>query len=244
MPDIPGNIQLMQQPIEQPITFKGKLHAGNAWAGLAILTITSSQITLRSFLVEYKFESQQIAALEQTDSGSVLIKHILTEYPSEIRFSPSIAASEVIAQISRIGFIPTASIEDVPIREGVPIRVLSLIPMVILVVFLLVMDNLLGWVKLHPHQFGKYSPLGMTALFAFSLSIRLIPAIQNFILRPGRHIGEIAPSLNLVLLVSGVLSVASILMLIGMPELLVLVLGFGLLRLIISRRLNYEADQL
>lgn len=234
----------MQQPSNQSITFQGGLFAGGTHSRPATLTITSSRITLRSFLSQYKFEPHQVVAIEPTDSGAILIKHTLVEYPSEIRFSPSDAASEVSTQMRRCGFTPSAAVEDIPVREGIPVRLQVIIPMMLLVLFLLLADNLLGWVKLHPHQLGRYSPLGMSALFILSLSIRSIPIIQSFVLEPGRHIGELTPLLNLLVLVSGILSLASVLVLLGIPELLVIALCFGVLwvMVMISRRSNNEAD--
>jgi hypothetical protein len=105
-------------------------------------------------------------------------------------------------------------------------------------------DNLLGWVKLHPHQLGRYSPLGMSALFVLSLSIRFRPIIQSIILEPGRHIGELIPLLNTLTLISGILSIASILVLLGVSEFLVIALCFAILwvMVMIGRSLDREAD--
>ncbi len=214
----------MQQP-NRSITVKGEISAGGSSSGEATLTIYPTQIILKSFIVEYRLEPQQVFSLNIANPNSVIITHTLIEYPVEICFSPlNASASEVVEQIRMINFIPSASAEDIPAREGIPVRLQSLIPMIVLVLSFMRIDNLLGWVKVQPQQLGQYSPLGMSCLFLICIIIRLIPFVQTFLLMPGRHVGEIIHSINGLILLSGILAVASILVVLGVPELIVIAL--------------------
>jgi hypothetical protein len=234
-------------PMQQPnsvSSFQVRLSAGGTTTYPVTLTIAQNRIILRSLFCKYRFESSQVAGIEAISSNEVLIRHTLIEYPA-IRFSPSVSAAEIVTQIRNYGFIPSAALEDVPEREGIPVRLSIILAMILPIVFLFFLDRQLGWVQVHSYQLGRYSPLGTSALFLLAFSIRFIPILRNFILESGRHIGELAPLLNLVMLASGFLSVIGISVLLGTPEILVISLCFGIFWIVamIINKLNGEVHE-
>ncbi len=231
----------MQQQPNSVATFKGSLSAGGITTYPVTLTVTQNQITLRSLFCKYQLERAQVADIELIRSNEILIKHTLIEYPS-IRFSPSINADETVMQIRNCGFIPSAALEDVPEREGLLVRLPVIIAMIIPVGFLFFLDRQLEWTQVHSYQVGRYSPLGTSALFILAFSIRFIPVLRDLILESGRHVGELAPVLNSAMLAFGFLSIVSILMLLGTPEILAISLCFGLFWIVamIINKLNID----
>ncbi len=144
----------MQQP-NHSLTFEGELSAGGV-RGNATLTVKSSQIVLWFHPNKYVFEPQQVTAIKQERTNSISIEHTLVEYPERICFAPSVTAPEVIRQTREIGFIPSASVEEIPSRDGLPIRLHVTIIMAILVYCFHLVDKQLGLIKLDPHQLSSY----------------------------------------------------------------------------------------
>ena len=166
----------------------------------------------------------------------------MSEYPSEIYFSPSPAVEEIIESIGRVGFIPSASMQDVPHREGIPVRLKIIIPGAILVIVILYfIENFLGLNDRLYLQMKKYGPIQSSFLLVVSILIQYVPIVQRLILRTGRQIGEIKPTLQVIVIVSTILVIATLAILIGIPELIALILSFfGVLSLIflVDRKWN------
>ena len=234
----------MQQP-NSVATFQGRLSAGGITSYPATLVVMPNRITLRSLFCKYDFEGAEVAGIEVINSNEILIRHTLIKYPS-IRFLPSVSSDETVARIRNGCFIPSAALEDIPEREGIPVRLPVIIAMILPIVFLSFLDSQLGWVQIHPYQLGRYSPLGTSAWFVLTFLMRFIPILRDFILAPGRDIGELTPLLNLVMLASGFLSVIGISVLLGIPEILAISLCVGIFWIVamIINKLNIEAKQI
>ena len=86
------------------------------------------------------------------------------------------AVEEIIESIGRVGFIPSASMEDVPHREGIAVRLKIIIPGIILgTVILSVIENFLGFSDRITLRFGTYSFSGSSFLLLVSILIQYVP---------------------------------------------------------------------
>jgi len=241
----------MQKQIKKSFSCRGKISVNGFKWSPAILFIKSNQLILHYCFTENRFKPHQIIAIEPIGAKSIFIKHIVNEYPAKIYFTPfTCSASEVIEESLKINFFPSAKVEDILVKEGIPIR-LPILFIIIFSVFCLgreslntfilsILDNLLVGVTLHPAQAGQYSPLGISVMLIVSLLTRHISYIQNLIMQPGRKFGEIIPILNVVDSFLGTLLIAVLLLFLNIPNFLAFVFSFSILFLVIKNDINQD----
>jgi len=67
------------------------------------------------------------------------------------------------------------------------------------------------------HLLALYAALAPLSLFAFVLAVKILPPLQRAILREGHAVAEIAPALNTLIVLSGVLLAACICVMLTVP---------------------------
>jgi hypothetical protein len=169
---------------------------------LANLSANYNQITLNVFLLaKYKFHRQQVISLEKT-WGGIRIRHTIAEYPANIVFLTK-DAQVFYDRLKQSGFLPAARVEDFPRRDGSPIYWQVIISAIILWnIFLLFCAN-------YSYLNFPFSYLAFPFLFILfiSLFVKRSRFIQRFILKPNRHIKEVAPIFKLLALAASLFAV-------------------------------------
>jgi hypothetical protein len=225
----------MQQPLEQSADLKGGVSASSTTSRPVFLFADSNRLYLRGFLQRYIFAPYQVVSVEQERDNSISIKHTRPDYPASIIFYSSLSATEILTTIRNKGFIPSASVSDVPIRLGIPVRVMILIPICLVIVWSLLTGNSFGLNQLvHSQKLGNWRPIPIGVIFSISAIIRFFPPAQWLILQPGRQIGEISPMLNVLILVSGLGGIVSVSIISGIPELFAILIAISIFWLIIQ----------
>src|SRR5882724_3154432 len=107
--------------------------------------------------------------------------------------------ARLIERIRQVGFVPAAPPPTAPAKRGIPVRWSFIIALVVVWNALFILGGFLP---------GKPPPEkpGVLVLVA-SFAVERSPAFQRWVLRPGRSVGEIRPSLRLIQLTTGLLVV-------------------------------------
>jgi hypothetical protein len=188
----------------------------------AFLFADASRLYVRSPLQKYAFSPEEVVTIEASGDLEIAIKHTRWDYPAKITFTSTVNVNEMIATIGNKGFIPSASVDDIPNREIFIFRTEAIIPIWIAIVLSVFTGDLgIRWILVDLRM-----PIFATAIIC---AIRLLPPIQSIVFQPGRYIGEISPSLDGVILILGGLGIASILMALGISELFATFLTFAIL---------------
>jgi hypothetical protein len=210
----------MRQTPEESADIQGEIGAGIIKK--AFLFADESRLYVRSPLQKYAFSPEQVVTIEAIGDLEIAIKHTRWDYPAKITFTSAVNASEMIATIGNKGFIPNASVDDIPNRKIFIFRTEAIIPIYIAIVLSVFTGDFgIRWILADLRM-----PIVATIIVC---AIRLLPPIQSIVFQPGRYIGEISPGLDGVILVLGGLGIASILLALGIPELLVTFLTFAIL---------------
>jgi hypothetical protein len=222
----------MPEAANSKIRIVGEFTAGGITIGDVALVGQPDQITIESGFGEspYQFSPSTVAAIT-AENNAIVIRHTLIDYPEAISFSPSgsVEVAVLLERINQIGFRPQATIDAIPLRPGSPVRLNWVIPIVILGLVMVGVDSLLGWAKHGALTGNRYSPLGAGAFLTIFLVIKYFRLIHGLLLKPERTIGEIMPTLNLLIIVFAWFSVASLLILINLSEPLSLAISTGML---------------
>ena len=225
----------MQQPLEQAADLKGGISASASNSSPAFLFADVNRLYLRSLLQRYEFAPHQIVSIEKDRDKAISIKHTRSDYPASIIFRSSVSAAEILETIRNKGFIFSASVSDVPIREGIPVRLTILIPICIVVIWSLLTGQSFGLNQLvHSQTWGNWRPIPIGVIFSISVITRFFPPVQWLLIKPGRHVGEISPFLNGLILVSGLLGIVSFLIISGISELFAILITISILWLIVE----------
>ena len=214
----------MPQTLEESADIVGEI--GPAIMTKSFLFADESRLYLRVPLKRYTFTPGQVITIEESADREISIKHTCLEYPAKITFSSTMSATEMIETIDNKGFIPSASVEDLPNRDQFIFRTEMVIPIYIAIVL-----------SLFTGDFGirlllvnlRIPIIATLVIFV----IRFIHPVQSIVLQSGRYIGEISHSLDGVILVLTLLGIASILLSVGIPEILATLITFSILALII-----------
>lgn len=210
---------MRQTPVESA-DIQGEIGAGIIKK--AFLFADGSRLYVRSPLQKYTFSPEQVVTVEAIGDLEIAIKHTRWDYPAKITFTSAVSANEMISTISNKGFIPSASVDDIPNREIFIFRAEAIIPIWIAIVLSVFTGEFgIRWILVDLRM-----PIFATAIIC---AIRLLPPIQSIVFQPGRYIGEISPSLDGVLLILGGLGIGSVLLALGIPELFVIFPTFAML---------------
>jgi hypothetical protein len=217
------------------IRIVGECTAGGVTSGVVTLVVQPDQITIESALGEspYQFSPTMVVAISATDPNSIMIRHTLSNYPEAIVFKPSGSVEAALERINQTGFRPQAAIGEMPPRLGSPIRLNWVIPIVGLGLAMALCDSVLGWAKHGTLTGNRYSPLGAGTFLTMCLSIKYFRVVHGLLLKPERTIGEITPTLNLLIIAFAFITAASVLMLVDLPEPLSLGIPLGMLWIIV-----------
>lgn len=229
----------MQQPLEQTADLKGGILASLTKSSPVFLFADSHRLYLRGFLQRYRFAPEQVVSIEEERDKAISIRHTRSDYPARIVFYSSIGAAEILTTIRSKGFIPSASASNMPLREGIPVRLTILIPICIVIVWSLLTGHSFGLNQLiRAQKLGDWRPIPIGVIFSISAIINFFPPIQLLLLKPGRQVGEISPVLNALILISGLLGIVSILLISGVPEIVAILIAISTFWLIaqIDRR--------
>jgi hypothetical protein len=226
----------MPEAANSKIRIVGECRAGGVTSGSVTLVVQPDQITIESALGErpYQFSPRTVVAIT-IDNGSIVIRHTLIDYPEVISFRPSgsVEVEVLLERINQIGFCPQASIDQIPSRLGSPIRLNWVMPIVILGLAMAGCDSVLGWAKHGTLTGNRYSPLGAGTFLTIFLAIKYFRVIHGQLLKPQRTIGEITPTLNLLIIGFAYITAASLLMLLNVPEFLSLGIPMGMLWIVV-----------
>ncbi|MGB8353027.1 MAG: hypothetical protein WCD79_03995 [Chthoniobacteraceae bacterium] len=200
--------------MSEPFKVTGGARVGwvNASSPLAKLTATpdSLRVSIR-ILGNYAFTPETVVSITRHTMIPVLawgirIQHCVPEYPAGFIFWSLGNPDKLLAGIREAGFIPQAPESAIPPRQGFAFR------------WQVIVIVLAAWYG--PYIFdlffrsGTLPIPGITSLVVLGLSLTTaiatirIPAFQRLILKPGRHIGEIRPFLNLLILIGSILFIA------------------------------------
>jgi hypothetical protein len=210
----------MRQTLEESADLVGELSP--AIMTKSFLFADESRLYLRAPLKRYTFAPGQVITIEESADREISIKHTCLEYPAKITFSSALSATEMIEKINDKGFIPSASVDELPNRDKFIFRTEMIIPIYIAIVLSLFTGDFgIRWLL-------RDLRIPVIATFII-LTIRFIPLIQSIVFQPGRYIGEISPSLDGVILVLSGLGIGSILLSLGIPEILATLITFSIL---------------
>ncbi|MCU0565233.1 MAG: hypothetical protein MUF49_01385 [Oculatellaceae cyanobacterium Prado106] len=177
----------------------------------ASLSVSAQQITLKIPFATYTFSSGNVVCLRIGSQGMISIEHSISSYPSRVLFlSLEINAQDLITQIEQIGFIPCGNEKHKVSYRGSPLRLWSILAFVLL-------WNLPYWATPRYPILSLLVPLPIisTAIISiFTIALMKFDILQRFIIKPQRSIREIMPFLSLVAFLSGVLTIAMLVMLV------------------------------
>jgi len=166
----------------------------NATWPLARLSVGDGALTVTALLLgTYTFTPDEVVALEAFQSfgyGIWCLKN----------------PAGILADIERAGFKPRAPRSSQPNRDGIPVRWTSVAAVVVLWNMLFLLD---GAVPRNPPKLpGAFEILAFGILCAGSFALERVPAVQTWLMKPGRPVSEIAPAVNLVKVISAFLLIA------------------------------------
>ena len=158
------------------------------------------------FLGSYVFTPDTVVSIERYTRIPVLgwgiqIRHNVTDYPSRIIFWCFGSPDALLSKIQATGFHPQAAASNVPPRKGMPVRWQALVAVLIGWNALFLLDGPLA--KSLP---GPFSVLAMALLCAASLATLHSASFRRLVLKPDRDLNEIRPMLNLIVLVTGLMT--------------------------------------
>jgi hypothetical protein len=182
----------------------------NASWPLAKLTVTAEELTLQARLVgTHRFKPEHVAAIAEINwlpvlASGVRIHHVRPDVPERVIFWNMGGPKPVLAALSRAGFTPTASSEELErIKQlGFPFRIPFVIAMVLLWNGLFALDR--AW-HIGPFVWGPFIISALALLFAVSLLVRREGWLQRVALKTPETLPRVRGFLNLLTIVSGVM---------------------------------------
>jgi hypothetical protein len=216
------------RPPPESADFQGKIETLGS-IGTAYLFADENLLYLRAPFVRYQFKPSEVVALEESGERGVIVKHIRPDYPEKIIFiSSENSGAEILLAIANKGFIPCAATDDIPTREGFPIREEILASAYLLLNILLFLAFIVGIVlaifkiDYPPVEVGSWQAvISLSTIFILLASIKFCPPIQWLLVKPGRYLSEIGPSiLDSFTIVFGLLAISNFLVYLGIPEIL------------------------
>ncbi len=231
------------RPSPESADFQGEIETFGS-IGTAYLFADENRLYLRAPLVRYQFTPSKVVALEESGDRGVAVKHTRPDYPEKIIFNSSDnSAAEMLLTIASKSFTPRASTNDIPTREdSLPIREEFLVVVIVLVRLLFFMAIIVGIfcaifrINIPPVEVGSWrAVLSSSTIFIALASIKFCPPIQWILVKPGRYLSEIGPSiLDAFTIVFGLFAVANFLVYLGIPEILTVGIDFLLIWAIVQ----------
>jgi hypothetical protein len=156
----------------------------------------------------YTFAPDEVVALEafQSFGYGIRIVHSRSDYPRNVIFWCLKNPAGILADIERAGFMPRAPRSSQPRRDGIPVRWTSVAAVVVFWNVLFLLDGAVPWNP--PKPPGAFVFVALGILCAGSFAIERSPAVQAWLMKPGRSVSEIAPVVNLMKVVSAFLLIA------------------------------------
>ena len=173
---------------------------------LAELSVTPRSLVIRAWLLgTYRFTPEQIVRLEPYGSIPVIyrgirIVHAHPDYPSGFIFWCLWNPARLIERIRQAGFVPAAP-PTAPVNRGNPVRWSFIIALFVVWNALFILGGFWPGTP-PPEKPGAFVLLALAVLLFASLATERSPAFQQWVLKPGRSVGEIRPVLRLIQLVS------------------------------------------
>jgi len=181
---------------------------GAGWP-LAKLRATAEELSLQVRAIgSYEFAPDQVVAIVPHGFipfiyPGVRIQHTRECYPERLIFWCLTSPTRLVEAIRGAGFVPTAPAEALCERRGMPYRWSAVLAAIFVWNGLFLLDA--AGLQHPSSRPGPFSVLALVLVLVVSLTARRSPRLQALLLRPGRHFGEIAPLLNLLRLVCGLM---------------------------------------
>ena len=184
---------------------------------MAAFRATREEITIDvRFSGKYTFRQDQVITIEPYKlfpaiGQGILIKHNILEYPEKIIFWIIGDSDRFIKDIRDLGFMPTASPDKVIVRSGFPIK--WGVWVVVGVLWLIILGSNIWLGILYRPDCAVLKPFGFLAnffVFMFSFGALKTKFVQEIVLKPNRSIGEVKMIFVFIALMSGIFSVASL----------------------------------
>jgi hypothetical protein len=230
-------------PLPESADFQGEIETFGS-IGTAYLFADENRLYLRAPFIRYQFTPSEVVTLEESGERGVAIQHTRPDYPEKIVFNSSDNSStEMLLAIASKSFTPCASSNDIPTREdSLPIRDDFLIGVIVLGMLLFFMAIIVSisrtifQVNIPLVEVGSWSAtISLLTIFLVLASIRFCPPIQWLLVKPGRSLSELGPSiLDNFVIVFGLLAVSNFLVHLGIPEILAVGIDFLLFLAIVQ----------
>ena len=166
----------------------------------SILSISRDELKLKLlFCCNYTFKPNQLYFIEKTANG-IRIFHNIKDYPQKINFWSISDPELIIKEINKISFIPQLNKSEYVIKPS-PIKSKSLILMAILWLSSILLDISLNKLLIENlllyKQIGGFTVIIIFIFSLFSIFVNKIDKLKNILIKPGRSINEIKPTLIL-----------------------------------------------
>jgi hypothetical protein len=199
------------------LNIKGGAQIGcvNASIPFAKLTIDNEKLTIRVFILgNYIFNRSEIISIEQYVLipfiwWGIKINHINNNYPKKIIFFTFGNPKKIIDSINKIGFIDpyikNLSNYNKDAKDGIPVNIIPKVGVILLWNLLLILDilNISNKKNFEP---GIFSIIAITFVFIITISLKYTHLCKKVILKKGRQYDEIKHINNLLMIVSGCLT--------------------------------------
>jgi len=166
------------------------------------LFFSPDEMTLKvPLLGTYKFLPNDIIRFEQNTGlygANVLLVHNVMDYPQKISIDYKGGAQALTLMLNQHGFIPKRVADTSLLRKGFPVSWFFLIHAILLWNALLIYGKI-------SDNFSLYSSIAISLMFLMTILIPRSKILQNMVLKQGRRVGEIKPTLNLLKWISGIL---------------------------------------
>ncbi|OGP90969.1 MAG: hypothetical protein A2031_04395 [Deltaproteobacteria bacterium RBG_19FT_COMBO_43_11] len=169
--------------------------------------MTPNELVLKvPLLGTYKFSPSDIIRFEPNKGlygANVILIHNILDYPEKISLAYQGEANELTLLLNQHGFIPQGVADALLLRTGIVVRWSFLLIAVLLWNAFLFYGHIKG-------EFRVFSFIAIALVFIVAVLLPHSEALQSLILKPGRRVGEIKPSLNLFKWISGIIGFITI----------------------------------
>jgi hypothetical protein len=188
------------------VTGGARIGWANATWPLATLSVADGALTVAALMLgTYTFAPNEVVALEAYQSvpligRGVRIVHSRSDYPKNVIFWCLSSPTKLLADIEAAGFRSQAPRTSQPRPDGIPVRWTSVAAVVVFWNVLFLLDGAVPWNA--PKPPGPFVFLALGSLCAGSFALQKSPAVQAWLMKPGRPVSEIAPVVSILKLVS------------------------------------------
>ncbi len=172
------------------------------------LFVAPNELILKiPMLGTYKFSPSNVIKFEPNKGlygANVMLIHNVLDYPEKISLAYQGGANGLTLFLNQHGFVPQGVAEALLQRAGIAVRWSFLIAAVVLWNALLIYGHIKG-------EFRLYSFIAIALVFVVAILLPYSKVLQNLVLKPGRRVGEIKPTINVFKWVSGIIGFITIL---------------------------------